>query len=743
MSVYTRIERRKFILSMEPSELKIGFGESRPELSIRILLSSPNIASSNSIELIRLHSYQTGRSIRPSVLSITSTMATLTSTRPTTASSSSTAQFKPRTPGGTKRKKPGDQRPEIWSSLLRQTCEAQARNRSWQNLQSRDLILCGGSAEDQQVFVERCVARPPPAQVVAPSARKRDGSRVVEKKGEVRLSNGFAYGYGHVTLFSPPAQQGAGMLGNEAEEVGKVEVHTFPEPEAGYEKVLRRLLKEKRERQVVGSTEGGVGEEGKEDQDEGRRPGVSILLSWKEPWVFLDKLRRWLYLLSSAILPSESSRARSSPESVETLRAHDLKLTVILQHTEAQESLLRESVPYTEESFDLISQTLRTCLLPLSAGLVYTSSLAAPQPPGAPLSEAQKVIYTSLRLDIGALQPKQRPSSSSGAGGASVKKDELMLPKHNVVDRMAVLVPSGWDSVGKIRLLSEDFSPEAVLEGWMADLSTSPFVAVKERPMDGMQDDEDKHTDSAPRRNGESEEREELQANGAAEYDHYSPQPAHVLSSTPPLSPSKSTPRSAIATYEHAIQDPNAHKKPAPPSIDVTTKPEQQFLAEMRAALQSYEEHDRERAKRDPTSFGVSTTAGRGRNSGGGATAPAESEGALRELGNVSFNVGGVSYDTISAEAAIERLKRPAQPLPSATSSQDASSSPMVATPRASTPRPPRRDGSKESAAATPVSTSGKDIPVDKLEAYFHSLMKRGGGGGGSVSSTPSKAPQQ
>ena len=110
--------------------------------------------------------------------------------------------------------------------------------------------------------------------------------------------------------------------------------------------------------------------------------------------------------------------------------------------------------------------------------------------------------------------------------------------------------------------------------------------------------------------------------------------------------------------------------------------------------------------------------------------------GALNDLGDVSFNVGGVSYDTTSAEAAIERLRNPAE-----------SRSPISRTSRLSTPKSsrPGKDHSEDhrSDRGTPASSlkstdTAKDLPIDKLEEYFQSLMK-GSGGSGSRNVTPSK----
>ncbi|KAK1023328.1 hypothetical protein LTR33_018077, partial [Friedmanniomyces endolithicus] len=135
------------------------------------------------------------------------------------------------------------------------------------------------------------------------------------------------------------------------------------------------------------------------------------------------------------------------------------------------------------------------------------------------------------------------------------------------------------------------------------------------------------------------------------------------------------------------------------------------------------------------------TSAGR---AGASGLLSGEQTGALGDLGAVSFNVGGVSYNTVTAEAAIERLRRTQQP---EESSPRVSSNPSLATssPRTTTPRPPKRED-REVSTGTPIPASAKssggartdDLPIDKLEEYFHSLMKRGGGGG-SGAITPSK----
>lgn len=641
-------------------------------------------------------------------------MTTFTSTRTQTLPS----QSQPR-PASSRRKK-DNARTEIWSSLLRQTRLAQARSRT-QGLQHRDVIVLGGSPDDQRHFLTQYLARPPPPTPPSANAGRRDEAR---RKGEVRLSNRFAYGYGHVTLFSPPPQGAVGgsLLGREAEEVAKLECHCFAgRAEGGLEETLRRLLVP-RKAGIGGEQDGGGVEDtmANGDGDQGvekeRRPSVVLLMSWHRPWEFLSTLRTWLALLARALLPQGQLKDESP---LEVLKEYTVDLTVVLQHVEAQEELEREN--YKDDTFDYISQCLRTCLLPMNAGLVYTPSAPPPTQPGSSLNDVQKVLYSSLDLDIAALQPRTgtRPGSSSGTHQKS--KDELQ-PRHNVVDRMAIVVPSGWDSVGKIRLLSETFSPETVMEGWLADLERAsalfrPAPAAVEIPAAST---EEPDTTS----NGEV-----LQATGGS-MEMYSSQPSPTLSSQlddddVPLSPSK-MPKSAISTYEHAIQDPNAHKAPRSPQLEVTSKLEQEFLAEMRAQLQQLEAQDAERQRQEGGNSSGHSTAGSLRNHQQDSFTTT-STGALSDLGDVSFNVGGVNF---SAEAAIERLKHPARP-------GGGVNSPTMSTPRTGTPKQGRREAKEDT--HTPSMTAGKDLQTDKLEEYFASLMRKGAGG--SASSTPSKAP--
>lgn len=582
-------------------------------------------------------------------------------------------------------KKKKEARTEIWSSLLRQTREAQARNRT-QAIQHRSLIVCGGSPDDQRSFVQN-LTRPPPAQ-------KTKQQR--QAKGELRLSNRYAYGYGHLTLYS---SGNAGVLGAEEDEVARVEVHTLPDASEQYASILRELL-DRKKKEVDAEQKDAEAEETEEAEE--RRPGVCILMSWKEPWKFLDQLKKWLQLLAQALL--QPGVAAADP--LDVLKEAQLSITVVVQHTETQEDLFREG--YKEEDFDFISQCLRTAILPLHplSALVYTASAAPPQQPGSALTEPQKVIFNSMGLDLAALSPK-RSRSSSGAE----RKEELKI-NHEFMDRMAIVIPAGWDSPAYIRTLSENFSPEDIVSGWLEDLQ--PLPPSQPQPSPKIQEEDDPNQASA----------------GAAEVYESSPvdDEASELELTSPIKPSSS----AISSYKSRVLDPLSHKRvTTSPVIEITTKPDQTFLKEMREHLQQLEQQDREKPA---TSGGVSNTGLSSSSTRVGSLPSGESTGALSELGDVSFNVGGVSYDTISAEAAINALK-----------TKGRAGDGEIRTPKPRGPGGRKEESTPGSGLKSPPTgnikspQSGKDpLDVDKLEEYFQSLLNKSGGSG-SKSATPTK----
>lgn len=603
-------------------------------------------------------------------------------------------------------------RTEIWTSLLQQTRVAQARNRS-NAVAHRQIVVCDGSPEDQKTFLDS-LKRPPPPQAARRNRVDADDAR---EKGSLNLSNQHAYGYGHVSLFSAQSGTiGAAALGRESEEVAQLDCHCVPAPEVAYEVVLRKLLAEKQSSNDDDDDRFGQEEDQQQadpSADAPKRPTVAILLSWKQPWKFLRQLRAWLQLLARALLPASST---ADEEPIDVVKEHGLSIVLVIQHVEAQQAMEREG--WTEETFDYVCQILRTAILPVHpfSALIYMPSIPLPSQPSSPLSEAQKVVYTAMNLDLTTLSPRTNSATGEASTGMPLRKEDL-LPRHNVVDRMNIVIPGGWDSAGKVRLLSETFSPEEVLSAWTNDLSDSIFPSRIPRPIEVSTP-----VQSTP--GAEQDTRRQAEEVFAAE-------PRSAVSSMPgsPAEPEKTAP-SAISAFEAQVVDPDAHKAPKAPTITVVTRQEQDFLREMKVELDSYAAKDRERAATSGTSTPNSASRMIGVPAG-------ESTGALDGLGEVSFNVGGVNYNNISAEAAIERLRRPQptdSPLPQGSAQSGASGS------RAGTPRQPRRlDRDHESTPGVTSPTSTKaDFPSEDLEKYFASLAKKAGGAD-SRQGTPSR----
>lgn len=161
---------------------------------------------------------------------------------------------------------------------------------------------------------------------------------------------------------------------------------------------------------------------------------------------------------------------------------------------------------FSEEQFDFVQQTLRTIALrcasrPLTSPTSFSSSVSLMQSV-SPLTDGAAVFYTAQTLPGSYAKLRQylvhrlfssspssslAPTSSSSAAQptsptaavtstrstSSAPSTAASFPfphRANVVDREAVLVPAGWDSWGKIRILRERFDCEAVGRGWEADL---------------------------------------------------------------------------------------------------------------------------------------------------------------------------------------------------------------------------------------------------------------------------------
>ncbi|KAF7731782.1 hypothetical protein EC973_008297 [Apophysomyces ossiformis] len=108
-------------------------------------------------------------------------------------------------------------------------------------------------------------------------------------------------------------------------------------------------------------------------------------------------------------------------------------------------NMLEQTQDYKDDEFDFIQQTLRCVCMKYGAALFYTSTLQ----PYTFHNLRQYILHRLLTM----------PS-----------KPFPFMKKVQVVERDCVLVPSGWDSWGKVKVLREGFDCEGVQQGWDADM---------------------------------------------------------------------------------------------------------------------------------------------------------------------------------------------------------------------------------------------------------------------------------
>ncbi|GAA5891896.1 hypothetical protein JCM8208_002927 [Rhodotorula glutinis] len=254
---------------------------------------------------------------------------------------------------------------------------------------------------------------------------------------------------------------------------------------------------------------------------------VLICLDWERPWEFVRQLEQWVILLdellgragkdkegdqvdgrerleayirsyaeppapgSTAPTASSSSAAAAlvdldSPLPPGTL-TDNLGVGIVFVCTKAdQMNSLERDREFSEEQFDFVQQTLRTIALRYGAAVFYTAQTL----PSSYAKLRQYIVHrlfssspssTSLAPPSSAAQPTSPSSavtSTRSASSAPSTAASFPFPhRANVVDREAVLVPAGWDSWGKIRILRERFDCEAVGRGWEVDLERKGAAA--------------------------------------------------------------------------------------------------------------------------------------------------------------------------------------------------------------------------------------------------------------------------
>ncbi|KAF7332396.1 Cytoplasmic dynein 1 light intermediate chain 1 [Mycena kentingensis (nom. inval.)] len=237
---------------------------------------------------------------------------------------------------------------------------------------------------------------------------------------------------------------------------------------------------------------------------------VVIVLDWTRPWTFVDELETWLQWVEQWTrgdaareleIVREESRERlqahlqhyseptvdppAAPSAVSggallplgpgTLTHNSAGVPIVVACTKADlidESgdtgagasgmggMVRGKGGEWEERTDSIMQILRTICLKYGAGLFYTTQ-----------HPATLQVLRQYALHMLFIPPAPSPAVASGAEApAPIRNPFPFTHKPNYLDRDHIVIPSGWDSWGKITVMREEFDARSWGDAWERDL---------------------------------------------------------------------------------------------------------------------------------------------------------------------------------------------------------------------------------------------------------------------------------
>ncbi|GAA5846235.1 hypothetical protein JCM3766R1_000760 [Sporobolomyces carnicolor] len=239
---------------------------------------------------------------------------------------------------------------------------------------------------------------------------------------------------------------------------------------------------------------------------------VIIVLDWDKPGTFVDQLESWIELLrtqisaAASIEPQVVDRARervehhvrsyrepmatngtevtaSSSTTTTTIDAEaplpsgtlveNLAIPIVVVCTKADSiDVLEREREFSEEQFDYIQQTLRTICLRYGASLFYTAQTL----PNSFTKLRQYILHRLFPSPASAVGPLslasqqlQAPSTTATTTSTTTRGGFGFQHRANVIDRDQTLIPSGWDSWGKIKILRETFDCDKTGRGWESD----------------------------------------------------------------------------------------------------------------------------------------------------------------------------------------------------------------------------------------------------------------------------------
>lgn len=237
---------------------------------------------------------------------------------------------------------------------------------------------------------------------------------------------------------------------------------------------------------------------------------VMIVLDWTRPWTFVEELQRWLQWVETWAKGDESRELQIvREENRERLQSHIQHYTepstdplptnstlsntilplgpgtfthnsagvpIIVACTKADliddgndmaagasgmGSMVKGKGGEWEERTDGVMQVLRTICLKYGASLFYTTTVP---------STLQVLRQHALHLLFA--PPAPTPAMASGAESqAPIRNIFPFHHKPNTLDRDRIVVPTGWDSWGKIAIMRDGFDAKMWGEAWERDFA--------------------------------------------------------------------------------------------------------------------------------------------------------------------------------------------------------------------------------------------------------------------------------
>ncbi|RAH84837.1 hypothetical protein BO86DRAFT_231820 [Aspergillus japonicus CBS 114.51] len=445
----------------------------------------------------------------------------------------------------------------IWSSMLDSVANGK-------RLPEKNLLILGGTPETQREFLDTLSA-----DASDPSLSSSNDRR----KGRVPpVANQFALGYTYQDVLDADHE----------DILARVSAYLLSEPSLSFAPLLKPLLTAQSVPETL----------------------VVILLDWSDPWTWVRRLREWVRLLRHVLISLDDEtkivmeenmtewrdRKRgmdASSAGAQGLTSSGGPVTIPLGPGEWDEGLgipmcvvcqgadkiekLEKDHGWHEEEFDFILQFMRTLLLKHGASLIYTTPFLA--------NSLQSLLHSSLGIH------------------SLLKRQSF---KHNVIDRDKILVPSNWDSWGKIRIIREGFDMDGVSTAWSIEIQDPPEPITNGASAGDLED--------------------EAADDGT----------------------------SAVAIFEQTIKDPKRDTSMAHPGgqtngtkIEVDTSDMQTFLTKQLEVLEQLKlEDEKDRTAKQVPQLEMS---------------PLDDNGRVNEhIGPVQFNMGGIQVD---ADDMLRKLK--------------------------------------------------------------------------------------